>query len=1766
MEKMFSPLSKLAGGRYLEMHESKWEGMKRARFLADHQPSTIRADWQVTDESINTTPETKGEEILVFRRIEPTERDPDGSEWFLYVKLKEYLQTFTQEMVQMLEDDASKHLTREAIYEVVQKGKGWHLIWTIKNNRGQEVQVSRKDFKPIIGVKVSKLVNLKVENDPTEWIPFYEYDDASEDEQKNAGYTVYLTRSRLEWEEATAKDTFRRATKAEEGRLERAASLRAILTQDSTPVPRYAIIRPLVKSELSVAVDYTQTMKVRWDNFGRMFTNWAYGNAPETIDKHERIDPLIDAQLLRTKPEFSQLQAQRFLELLEMHGPAIDAVDMNEVLEKADEDQRAQLLGKLDEIKAFMNADAARSDQVKDAYRKWKTSSMKDNAFKGAQHFFSPKARVWLQMFWRDQMQFMDYWALHIPCHAMVQPWKYTTSVCHGRHLQHFATGYKLSFPHTKDGMNERVKAIKQAAKYTGMLLDAAAVIGTGMAWTSAEAAIGTKGKGLMDKIGETVSKYVEVFNRGEGDSWNEMINKEIDFWDKEKVLEDFHAFAAKHNGEGHLSYLWHELQTLKPIPGGPKYNAFKDLLKQDRFKDIWGNAANTRPEWKAHLFTLLDARTGERFHVCKNHQQPSAWDVNSNFVSRVPIDSAYKVQNHKQRDLYYSNIGKFRKDQQLRKGVKQAAAKKRAIVDKKDTSSKAELFNGKTLLEFQISKFQEREELRKLSALSGEGLGPIPKGEWGGGLVKVKSNQGKSPNDVFGPWKIQIISPHLDSARVRLSLLHAKKLLQNPVSDGYLSIVPRDMKISADASFCDGYWHFNDGTAKNSQEECAKVKKLLSTRQTPRLICTKLPFVWTPRFMGNVVKRGHTHTVSCQEFHLYIHGSPETCERYSWSGGLKEIGMPSNILKVVGFATTMHKKEEIQLLQFKTKDGMWGWVRKDGWTRMDCDLIANPKKSFETKDIERNARLLPMDIGGVPKFVVVGGNGEVLEGEYEAAKVNFDWRLNHTDETEFLVTGQVQFRPVDGHLLFTRPENLHHLQRIIKVAHPEYERSFESYDEMMQELGDTVQNSKLVLTFDLDSWGTYGKLLENLSSGVRPKVGPHRLVKTLLTKKPDLGNGSKKWEEKISSFKDFQREFNPRKVGDPTLFSPDAINTTHEDATKAYVALAEKGEETAKTTMDSDANLKEWIKETYHVPEAPTDEEKLDTYRDGWKAHLKEKLAVEEKEMEQKLEAAFSVLGASISSSGMVYENESTDLKVGEVVHVITPDGIRASRHEVNEIINTIQPFVKIEFWVEPNNMNGRKKAIHRQVILDQLDPLLLAVGDEDMRGALAPGHTIDGRKVDGVGIRNPPHVRLAKLFKQLSNSDQIITVIAGERPADKDSGLEEFNFTAKIVRKNAQFSRWPTSDAFDYAGVQNRTSEIPPKPQRYTDSALRSHKAGLIMSRYQNKPVGGRPQYTLSGFEELSLVKQDPTESPISFGKATDAITEVENTNAITEVENTNVYKYAYPPIAAEEHNTHGGWNDLATSGAKFLPVWVDQSQQELLGMKILRFGGPDNSKRKGASFAGETNSKWIMYPKEGFTKGFYSQLAMRDSGKLKRHLGTVEKTASALWSGDVILAVNGTTLKSWFANSRKRLGVDAIIAEFKELLRWETTKKPNNGALFGLGGEDKSIHTITFERQEDATPQYNGETLFESNRPGHDERQKGWTRSQRLAQSVHRIHTDGRHPISMLLKANRKVGDLMEKGVKGSATKMHDWNQHRLDKKEGSGGVHIDGDDVV
>jgi hypothetical protein len=870
--------------------------------------------------------------------------------------------------------------------------------------------------------------------------------------------------------------------------------------------------------------------------------------------------------------------------------------------------------------------------------------------------------------------------------------------------------------------------------------------------------------------------------------------------------VEDFHAFAKEHNGEGHLSFLWHELQSLKPLPTGPKYNAFKELLTQKRFKDIWGNDANTRLEWKAHLFTVLDARTGERFHVCKNHQQPSAWDASSNFVSSKPVDSSYKVQNWKQRNLYYSDIGKFRADQRMRKGLAQSAANTKKVAKPPAIHKKA--FKGKTLLKFQLEEYERRAETRKISAMSGEGLGPIPKSEWGGALAKIgERGPGETPNDVFGPWKLQLISPHLDSRRIRVSLLHAKKMLRYPVRDGYLTIAPREMKVSADTSFCGGYWHWNAGNS-NPQAECDKAKAFWSKYDPkPRLICTKLPFTWTPRFMGNVLPPNHsehshgcprhvgkadactceTKHKGCPKFHLYIHGFPETVERYSSSGGLKEVGMPDSVLKVVGFATTFFDGETIELLQFRTHDGKGGWVRSDGWTRMNCDEITSPEASRPDVIPNDSARIMPIDIGdGKYKFVALGPNyGDVIESRSEytvesmleqAAEAQFLWRKDHSDEHEVEVarTTKIKTHFTDGkeHILLNMPGSPYHLQRITSTELNGYTTT--NVQQMIRTMEDPNRFFPVRISFDPESWATFGDLLENIRRFESYKFGPHRLKKIMVAKRPDLGEASETWHEKKSTFKGAIEALWPSRFSKSSNNSDDVFgaNETTENAMDAYVRQQQAQDEEITRKLKSKELLNEWIKLTYGL-EAPTEEKELTTYRDVWEQHLKVEQAEEAKKREHEMEAAFAVLGAKISSTGMVYESSIDELLVGEVVHVMTPNGNRAGRTDANEIIARIPPFVKIEFWVEPNNMNLRKAAVHRQVILMEGNPLLLAIETD--------GITEDLRGVLGKGVLRPED-RLMAFYEKMSHSNQIITVVAGER-SDAD-GMQEFNFTAKVVR----------------------------------------------------------------------------------------------------------------------------------------------------------------------------------------------------------------------------------------------------------------------------------------------------------------------------------------------------------------------------------------------
>jgi hypothetical protein len=435
--------------------------------------------------------------------------------------------------------------------------------------------------------------NLHVAENRKYTYKFYEYDDYINNNDaiiKTHPDASHPTKF-ISWPEKEAPTSFSRLKEVTQTNLARTAQFRAILGTTSTPVPRYAIVRPLMLSTLSPSFDYNRKSNMNVTDFGEIITKFIMGN-PDDPDLR-RVDPLLHMQMVRVVPEFGQLQAQRFLELLELNGPKIDRMDLAPQLATMDRnsDEYKKVMKQIDELERFASEDDDRLDQVKTETVDY---ALRGNMFyEQAQHAYFPKLRVKMQKFWRDHMEMFQYWALHIPCHALVHPWKYKTHKCHGRHLEHFANGYKLSFPQTDEKsrvwgkrMETMTKLSTIILRYSGVITAAAATAATGGAAIVASEAIR---EAISAEIVDDVSG-VDFTGRGVNNSWSDMLDAAEDFWDNDAEIADFNEYAKDHNGEGHLHYLWYKLKKIKPIPKGPQYNTFKQLLTNKRFKDVWDN------------------------------------------------------------------------------------------------------------------------------------------------------------------------------------------------------------------------------------------------------------------------------------------------------------------------------------------------------------------------------------------------------------------------------------------------------------------------------------------------------------------------------------------------------------------------------------------------------------------------------------------------------------------------------------------------------------------------------------------------------------------------------------------------------------------------------------------------------------------------------------------------------------------------------------------------------------------------------------------------------------------------------------------------------------------------------------------------------------------------------------------------------------------------------------------------------------------------
>jgi hypothetical protein len=733
----------------------------------------------------------------------------------------------------------------------------------------------------------------------------------------------------IEWPAPEPETSFTTLRAANTGNNRRNATFRAILGTTSTPIPRYAIVRPLKMSPLSPAYDYTRSPNMSETSYGEIITQWMKGRRTEPDIR--RVDPLMQMQLNRIIPEFGQLQAQRFMELLELNGPKIDALDVAPHLKNLKEDSKEyiQIKTQLDELESFISEDDDRLDQVKQETINF---AVRGKAYyESAQHAYFPKARLKLQKFWRDHAEMYQYWALHIPCHALVQPWKYATHECNGRHLEHFANGYKLSFPHTDDAKRRFGKRIETVQKVTGFILKyVTALSPVPAAKVGADAIAAT----VKSTISADVQKLLSFDGRGEGDSWSQMLEKQLEFWDNDTEQEDFNAFAKEHNGEGHLPYLWYKLQKTKPLPKGPVYNTFKELLQQKRFKDIWDNDANTRPEWKAHLFAMLDARTGERLYVCKNHKQPSSWDPDSHFVSGSPIDSAYDVQNVERRNQYYEDNDSFRQDQKARASI---ASHKLNIVA--GTPAKPMVFNTVNKLAMQTNRVRDRVEKKRKKLYTKRGVGPIAEEEWSGRITAKKVYQ-KPEFTTYGPMTCFVLSPEiLNSDAVIMTRFEAEATVSNGF--GYPALSTKWMSWPNGRCI-----ERNVGdTSKDLFSYGKKWLKQLSLPRAAKGVTKKGFFVWKPDFLL---------TTQLTENHDFDGGvcftrrESKSRVRYICLDG--SIGQICELetIKVIGRARGKpnNAKDEIQMLQVQDRKHLWLWLEASDWVQQD--MI--PKKEIKVQ------------------------------------------------------------------------------------------------------------------------------------------------------------------------------------------------------------------------------------------------------------------------------------------------------------------------------------------------------------------------------------------------------------------------------------------------------------------------------------------------------------------------------------------------------------------------------------------------------------------------------------------------------------------------------------------------------------------------------------------------------------------------------------------------------------------------------------------------
>jgi hypothetical protein len=343
-------------------------------------------------------------------------------------------------------------------------------------------------------------------------------------------------------------------------------------------------------------------------------------------------------------------------------------------------------------------------------------------------------------------------------------------------------------------------------------------------------------------------------------------------------------------------------------------------LTSFDRY--LYAADANTREEWKAHLFAIVDTRTGERFHVCKNHKQPESWDPDSHFVSGTPKDSAYDVQNVRRQNEYYNNNDEFRRKQQLRASIGQRELD--IVVGAKEKAKDPSIT---TTLAMQSARVKER-VMRKREMVYAPG-GPGPIRQWSG-----KPNPDDTPipdYEIYGPLTGHIMSPiMLDGSTCRVSWQEADAIVST--GNGYPTL------STAWVYWKEGvapYKYINDHKME-AEKWHSVVGRYLYKTMIPKAVQKWWPgrFSWKPDWMLDTVGSGE-HDINGGQW--FTRKAFTETIRFITIDGKQGDKCTDTKIKVIGRARgVVQKGIEIQMLQVRDMHHFWKWLDAADWDAQD--------------------------------------------------------------------------------------------------------------------------------------------------------------------------------------------------------------------------------------------------------------------------------------------------------------------------------------------------------------------------------------------------------------------------------------------------------------------------------------------------------------------------------------------------------------------------------------------------------------------------------------------------------------------------------------------------------------------------------------------------------------------------------------------------------------------------------------------------------------